>query len=89
MSKSGEFVDYGRGHNPDRGIKSYKTDDNHTLKFTNDGKTMSLYDNDPSGSHAGTHITNNGDGTFTVKSHDADHNWDSDWGGRNGNTGHW
>ena len=90
MSKDGEFTNYGRGHNPDRGITSYQTDDGHTVKFTNDGKTMSLYNRDPSNpNHSGIHITNNGDGTFTTKSHDENHEWDSNWGGRNGNTGHW
>ena len=66
----GEFVDHGRGHNPDRGITSYVTESGETLKFTQDGKTMSLYDKDPADpTHSGTHITNNGDGTFTIASH--------------------
>ena len=80
-----EFTSYGSGHNPQRDIHSYQTSSGETLKFTNGGNTMSLYDRSPSDpNHSATHITNNGDGTFTIKTHGPD----GDKGG-SPSTGRW
>lgn len=68
-----EFTSYGSGHNPERGIRAYQTPSGETLKFTKDGQTMSLYDRDPADhDHSGVHITDNGDGTYTIKTHGPD-----------------
>lgn len=82
---SGEFTQYGDGHNPDRGIFSYKTDTGETMKITDDGNTISFYDRPPSDpNHSGAHLTDNCDGTFTIKTHGP--NGDK---GEPPKTGHW
>ena len=81
----GEFTQYGDGHAPSRGIYSYQTDTGETMKITNDNNTLSFYDRPPSDpNHSGEHITDNGDGTFSVKTHGPDGDK-----GEPARTGHW